>query len=498
MKVVELSLLCVFFLTFSFDEGNAQIQKKGSPFSHSISFTHSQATSGLDTVRYILSAGWNMVSMPFKVPDGTKSSVFPHAASSGFSYDHLYIQHDSLTSGVGYWLKFPAPETLVVSECVGAIDTLFVKKGWNMIGSPRRNKAVADITTVPSNLIVSPYWQYVPGKTYQQVDSLEPGKAYWVKASTEGVLALYGAGCPQQSLPESPYGSPDWYPSGSFIGFNYLPLIRMERGCRGDCKIVHYYWNFDSLGYWIINQDGSNQRRIFPFPLENVAWSPDSVWIAFENGGEIFKMQFTGETFDTTTVTQLTAGGNNFFPTWSPDGQWIAYDSNLNDSVGANVIWKMKADGSEKRDISQHGTGEWRMPNWSPDGNHIVHQRYVSDIPEIVSMDTSGMNAVQLNYNDQFESYPKYSPNGLRIAFWSQSFVDNSANLWIMNADGNNLRQLTFDGADQDFDWSPDGQQIVYTRFESNDFSYTNGTIWILNVNTLERKQLTFNNSGGN
>ncbi|MDD5609445.1 MAG: hypothetical protein PHY57_13085, partial [Ignavibacterium sp.] len=89
-------------------------------------------------------------------------------------------------------------------------------------------------------------------------------------------------------------------------------------------------------------------RRIFPYKLLNPVWSPDGEWIAFvvPLGDErhIFKMKFNGETFDTTTIMQLTIEGRNFLPSWSPDGQWIAYDSNVDSPNGMQFIWKMRSD----------------------------------------------------------------------------------------------------------------------------------------------------------
>ncbi|HQF42902.1 MAG TPA: hypothetical protein PK073_08300 [Ignavibacteriaceae bacterium] len=79
-------------------------------------------------------------------------------------------------------------------------------------------------------------------------------------------------------------------------------------------------------------------RRIFPFKLQNPSWSPDGQWIAFvlPLGDErhICKMRFTGETFDTTTLVQLTTEGRNFYPSWSPDGKHFAFSAGAFDRGG--------------------------------------------------------------------------------------------------------------------------------------------------------------------
>lgn len=288
-----------------------------------------------------------------------------------------------------------------------------------------------------------------------------------------------------------PYNSPIWYPSGKFIGFNHTPLIRI----RIDSSYYRQYFKSDSSGFWLINPDGTNMRRIFPYTLQGpAAWSPDGQWIAFVLGEQIYKMKFSGTTFDTTTIVQLTTEGRNFFPAWSPDGKWIAYDSDNDSPNGMKFLWKMKIDGTEKTRIAYEPTkGEIRVPSWNKDGDKIVHIRYSPNYfsSEIYTMDIEGKKLNRLTYNENRDTYPQYTPDGKEIAFISNS------NLWLMDSTGGNLRQLTTLGVDTDsgppFSWSPDGTNIVYTVYRPNDWTYDNGTLWILNINSCEKKQLTFN-----
>ena len=298
------------------------------------------------------------------------------------------------------------------------------------------------------------------------------------------------------TIPTPPYNSPVWHPSGEFIGFNHIPLRRIEypygEHCQGD-----QYFQGDSTGFWLINPDGTNIRRIFPFTLQSPAWSPDGEWIAFcaPQGSDvnIFKMRFTGTTFDTTTLVQLTFAGRNFFPAWSPDGIWIAYDSNQDSPNGMNFIWKMRSDGSEKLRIAYTpNQGEIRVPNWSPNGKTIAHLRYVGvGEPEIFVMDTSGGTPLRLTSDNEFDSHPRYSPDGTRIAFWS------GGDIRLMDSLGANRKQLTTDRVDGSFglpfSWSADGSSIVYARYDFKNYGYSNGVLWVVEVSTKVMRQLTFN-----
>jgi Tol biopolymer transport system component len=257
---------------------------------------------------------------------------------------------------------------------------------------------------------------------------------------------------------------PSWSPDGKTVAY-----------VRGDTAV-------DKTGIYLIDTSGRNNRILYSSPgAYSPDWSRDGQWLVFSDQSQIFKMKVNGD-----SLIQLTNSGNNFFPAWSPDGLWLAYDSNVNDPRGANVIWKMLADGSAKRDISQHGVGEWRMPNWSPSGRRITHQRYVgAGAPEVVTMDTSGGDEVRLTFDDHFDSYPQYSPDGTKIAFTSQA-NGGMAQIWVMNSDGANPRQLT---TTQGYtcDWSPDGEWIVYT-----DSRAVNGRLWTMRKDGSEKRQLTF------
>lgn len=283
-------------------------------------------------------------------------------------------------------------------------------------------------------------------------------------------------------------GYPAWSPDGTKIIYNHYGITRISPG--GMFSI-----NPDSSGLWMMNADGSDQRLILRGFDIYPAWSADGQWIAFERGGQIYKVSVKGDSLDKSRIQQLTFQGGNFFPTWSPDGEWIAYDSDLNDPKGANVIWKMKADGTNKRDISEHGIGEWRMPDWSPDERYIVHQRYVGvNAPEIVVMDTSGANPLRLTYDDRDDFHPKYSPypadggaGGTKIVFQSNTQVV------VMNSDGSNPRQLTTTGG-RSPSWSPDGMKIVYIGFADPE-QYNprgNATVWVMNADGTRKRQLTF------
>ena len=85
---------------------------------------------------------------------------------------------------------------------------------------------------------------------------------------------------------------------------------------------------------------------------------------------------------------------------------------------------------------------------------------------EIFTMNPDGSNVRQLTNNDNFDGFPTWSPDGKKIYFVSDR--DGSAQIFAMNPDGFSVIQITFDrkqsvgGPLVGYSWSTDGKTIGY------------------------------------
>ena len=142
-------------------------------------------------------------------------------------------------------------------------------------------------------------------------------------------------------------------------------------------------------------------------------------------------------------------------PAWSPDGGQIAYDSNL---PGPNkAVWTADPDGSNAAALTD-GSAPTGEPRWKPDGSQFVVSTgsWPSDI---ATMDLSGGNVTPVTDANGGDTAPKWSPDGSQILF--QSTRDGGSYIYVIDADGSNLTQLTDFGEERPT-WSPDGSQIAF------------------------------------
>jgi hypothetical protein len=132
--------------------------------------------------------GWNLLSVPLAANDMTGTFLFPTAISPFYAYNSGYNQVTSLENGKAYWAKFDSSQTVTITGNYVTGNEISVVQGWNLIGPFAYNVNVSGITTIPPNILSSPFYGYDGG--YNIPTSLLPGKGYWIKANQNGVIQL--------------------------------------------------------------------------------------------------------------------------------------------------------------------------------------------------------------------------------------------------------------------------------------------------------------------
>jgi len=106
--------------------------------------------------------------------------------------------------------------------------------------------------------------------------------------------------------------------------------------------------------------------------------------------------------------------------------------------------------------------GTWISLDVSPDGNSIVFEL----LGDLYTMPAAGGQARRITSGLPFDTQPRYSPDGNRIAFLSDR--DGAENVWTSDKDGGKLQQVTRGKSSLYASpvWTPDGDYVVVSRQE--------------------------------
>ena len=141
-----------------------------------------------DIFVFPMTFGWNMVAVPLSVADYRTPVLYPFCASRAYGFDGGYVPKDTLVNGRGYWLKLNMSRYVSMDGSPRMQDTVGVREGWNMIGSISSPVPAAQICSDPGGMVSSQFFTYA--HRYLVSDTIEPGRAYWVKMAEGGKLIL--------------------------------------------------------------------------------------------------------------------------------------------------------------------------------------------------------------------------------------------------------------------------------------------------------------------
>jgi TolB protein len=127
--------------------------------------------------------------------------------------------------------------------------------------------------------------------------------------------------------------------------------------------------------------------------------------------------------------------------------------------TGHGEIYVSDFDGHNAQAIT-HDNTIVAAPAWAPGRLALYYDSYKLDNPDIWLHNlTTGARRVIAHYSGSNIS-PAVSPDGSRVAMILSK--GGSPNVWVSNADGSNLKQLTHTAEDSSPCWSPDGQWICF------------------------------------
>ncbi len=227
-------------------------------------------------------------------------------------------------------------------------------------------------------------------------------------------------------------------------------------------------------------------RATSPGPNGLIAFDSDR----FGGTHNIFTMKSDGT--DVLQLTFLTADeGAALGQRWSADGSTLTFEER-NARGNKRQIWVMDADGSDQHKLFSDPWYVDFSPSFAPDGSKIVFARCTPDFEgcSIATVSADGTAGVtNLTDFSFFRFQPVYSPDGSQIAFSAFGQGGVTAAVWVMNADGSNVHQITAAPLSaQTGDWSPNGARIL---FWTHCCTPKNAQIWTINADGTDPVQLT-------
>ncbi len=198
---------------------------------------------------------------------------------------------------------------------------------------------------------------------------------------------------------------------------------------------------------------------------------------------EVWLMDYDGFNQKQITISQTI----NLSPDLSPDGKKVVYTTYKTTENGTGQVLVVYSiyDGT-KYNLFSHGTLN-SAPAWAPDGSRITFTSNVKGNAELFTINTDGTNLRQITFNRSIDTSPAWNPKSGQIAFTS----DRSGNpmVYVMNEDGTNEQRLTYVGEyNESAAWSPDGSKLAYVSRSGINFD-----IYVVDMGKNKVTRLTQN-----
>jgi Tol biopolymer transport system component len=232
-----------------------------------------------------------------------------------------------------------------------------------------------------------------------------------------------------------------------------------------------------------VNHDGTDLRQLTTNPEDDAQsdWAPDGRDIAYRirkplqrTNFEVSRMTAAGKGH--TRITFTPDGQASSQPTWWPDRSRMLFRRS---GPGVSSLWTMGVNGESPTLLFDPPAHQF-YPTIAPDQSRFLFASVKSPTGdtdraiESAAPDGSDLR-VLFDVPGAFDSAPAWSPDGTKIAFESNADVaagnpTHDQEIWLMDADGANPVQLTFNELhDEGPAWSPDGTMLAYSSGVDNN-----------------------------
>ena len=241
-------------------------------------------------------------------------------------------------------------------------------------------------------------------------------------------------------------------------------------------------------------------------PYFAAKWAPNQDILVVE-GGPGTTLEYTSlwlMDMDGNLLTRLTLNGHD--PCWTEDGEHVIFSRTW--GIFRIHMTTLKEDTLLFAFAAAGGPGTnagylYRLNGIIPglETHLLLRERYIytdslgilrHEDAEIIIYDYSTSEKIYLTDNDDDEGYVSFSPDGQQIAYTRKTSVTypHTNNLYIMTIMGENAQPLTTTGTSLFYQrpvWSPDGTKFMFSAENPNNEPYSRGSenfVMVMDVST--------------
>lgn len=286
--------------------------------------------------------------------------------------------------------------------------------------------------------------------------------------------------------------------SGIIVGAILLSALQVQAATEPEGRIAYVRSRGGSSHIWTMNADGSDKIQLTSgdgYAL-SPSWAPDNQRIAFvySQAKDAKHEHIATIDLDDHQVSILTpTQGSYEDPSFSPDGGKVLFTAE--DEAGWS-LYEIPALGGDPRriaiEIDEQGPANIGAPCWAPDGTSIAFvgwrdSDHSTDQGDIFLAAASGQRVSRVTGPTGRQWGPAWSPDGLRIALSSYHSPGAPHGIYLVSPDGGpgtHVFQPEGGGA-SDPSWSPDGEWLALM------YNVHGQDIWVMRADGSDLRQLT-------